>query len=204
MKSDTATSETLNSREYWVSKAIGFVRGIGLTVTISEEADLKDAFIPYVRVEAGGMTISGAVFPGDILHEAGHLAVIPGDFRPLAVDSLSAVMNAMTKYIENNPHGLAQWPEDPTSRAILQSGEAEATAWQYAAAQAIGLPDEWLFPPDSYEGESAQVLQYLKSKTHLGVNGLQAAGWTVQRKQEYRESAVFPALNFWLHPGTTA
>ncbi|MCC5612526.1 hypothetical protein LC612_38995 [Nostoc sp. CHAB 5834] len=196
--------EILNSREYWVAKAIEFVQGLGLPVTITEDADLTDTFIPYVRVEAGGLTISGAVFPGDILHEAGHLAVIPGDFRPLAVDSLSAVMDAMTKYIENNPHGLTQWPEDPLSRAILQSGEAEATAWQYAAAQAIGLPDEWLFPADSYDGGSAHVLQDLKTRTYLGVNGLQAAGWTVQRKQEYRESAVFPALNFWLHPGTLA
>lgn len=192
-----------DERAVWARRAMDFVRSIGIKVEeIPAQADLDGSFLPNVRVVNGSLEVVAAeVFPGDILHEAGHLAVIPAPFRPLATGDLSAVEEAMGAYLEANPDGLAKWPEDPVSRAIFQSSDQEATAWQFAAAKAMQLPDVWLFPEDSYDGEADVVLQRLQVNEYMGINGLQAAGWTQVRKNPVKKAPVFPELAFWLHPG---
>jgi hypothetical protein len=60
---------------------IDFLRGIGLRV---DEADLlEDTFLPGVRVAPGGIAVDRARlrWPGDLLHEAGHVAVMPAADR---------------------------------------------------------------------------------------------------------------------------
>lgn len=188
------------SREQWAYRAIEFVRSIGLSVTTVDD-ELSGSFVPGIRVEAGGLLVNlEKVFPGDVLHETGHLAVMPGQFRPKAKGTLNAVFRDMTDHLEANPEGLGMWPEDPTCRAILQCADPEATAWQYAAAQHIGLPDEWLFPEGSFEGNSKEILLGLKMSSYMGINGLQAAGWTKLRALARAPLPVYPKLAFWLHP----
>lgn len=55
---------------------IDFLREIGLCV---EERDLSDkTFLPGILVEKGGLIVDRVKlrYPGDLLHEAGHLAVV--------------------------------------------------------------------------------------------------------------------------------
>lgn len=183
----------------WTARVIEFVRDIGLEVEACPQAS---GFLPHVRIVRGGLHVVPAqVFPGDILHEAGHLAVIPSRFRPLAQDDLEGVFEAMGRHLQDNPDGLGCWPEDTLCRAILQSGEAEATAWQYAAARHIGLPDALLFPPGSFDGGAEDVLGALTQGRHLGINGLRAAHWTRTSLRAPGALPVYPELAFWLHPG---
>ena len=189
--------------EYWARIACDFVRSIGIPVQLTEEnAALAGGFLPKIQVSAGGLIVDVTqVFPGDILHEAGHLAVIPAVFRPQASGHLEAVHAAMSSHLQENIEGLMSCPEDPVCRAIMQADDPESTAWQYAAAQAIGLPDEWLFPEDAFDGEAANTLAALRARQYLGINGLQAAGWTVLRRNPRRDVPEYPKLAFWLHGG---
>ena len=186
-------------RLHWVRACISFVQGIGLEV-VTRDSGVR-GFIEGVRVRAGVLHVGlDTVFPGDVLHEAAHLALIPLRFRHLADGDLRDVNKAMRNYVEAHGEGLMRHPEDPLCRAVLQADEQEAAAWQYAAALKVGLPDVWLFPDDAFEGNGKAVLQYLKLKRHMGINGLQAARWTLVRKNPHIDLPVYPELAHWLCP----
>jgi hypothetical protein len=194
--------ENPEERQRWLERAVEFVRSIGLSVKLVGNHPLEPgSFLPQIRIRAGGLEVREDAFPGDVLHEAGHIAVLPPAFRPLADKNLRAAFAAARAYCDEHGDGLMAHPEDPVVRALLQCSDPEATAWQYAAANAIGLPDAWLFPAGSYEGNQETVLQMLKLNRHFGINGLQAAGWTQVSRNPYRATPVYPALAFWLHPG---
>lgn len=190
-------------KSYWTQRVIEFLRSIGLTVEVSDEAAAPpESFLPGVMVRNGGLVVYPGAFPGDLLHEAGHLCTLCSPFRELADGNLSKAFAEITRYMRANPEGLLKWPEDPVSRAAMQCSDPEATAWQYAAAQHIGLPDKWLFPKGSYAGNAATTLMALKTNSYMGINGLQAAGWTYARRNPSRpEQLVYPKLAFWMHPG---
>ena len=186
-------------RQAWAAQCAEFVRSIGIPVTFVEQP--AGGFLPHVRVCQGGLRVDPAhAYPGDILHEAAHVAVVPAKFRALADGDLREVNRAMQEWLETHGDGLSTYPEDPLCRAILQADEQEATAWQFAAAQHIGLPDRWLFPPGSYEGNGPELLQQLKGNAHMGIHGLQAANWTAVRASSAMGRPVFPKLARWLAP----
>lgn len=191
-----------DERVHWARAALDFVRSIGLRVEESSAPELASTFVPGVRIVDGGLVIdTSIVYPGDILHEAGHIATMPAKFRPKANGTLGAVFREMGQYLEANPSKLGAWPEDPVCRAILQCGEAEAAAWQYAAAQHIDMPAKWLFPKGSFNGNSKDTLLRLQANSYFGINGLQAAGWTRVREMGDTRFPLYPKLAFWLHGG---
>lgn len=166
------------------------IRALGVPVR-TYDAPHPRAILPGVWIESGILGVCPwAVMPGDILHEAGHLAVWPSRFRhligPGSIDEVDmpharAVLEYMTSR-EAFSLGVDHW----LFRALLQSGEDEANAWSYAAALAVDLPPEQVFmhryPGDvphrhqPYQGEGESVMWGLVRGSSLGINGLQAAG----------------------------
>jgi hypothetical protein len=189
----------LNNRLGWSRKAFEFVKSIGLPITVASAEAVAKAFTPHILIRDGEMLVDlDNVFPGDILHEAAHVAITPPKFRALCNGGLKAVFKAMRDFAMENPTGLHTYPENALVRAIMQCDEQEAIAWQYAAAREIELPDEWLFPEGSFEGHGDDHLIRLKLSSHYGINGLQAAKWTVIRKNPHIDLPVYPKLAFWL------
>lgn len=196
------TFEQMMEKLKWAHAAADFVRSIGIPVHEGTPADVAGSFVPHLRVAKGELVVNlDEVYPGDILHEAGHLATIPAQFRHLADGTLRVVFKAMDQYLKDNPQGLGAWPEDPICRGILQCGEAEAAAWQYAAAQEIGMPDVWLFPEGSFQGEAEETLMRLKANAYFGINGLQAANWTRVHAMGNPALPHYPKMAFWLYGG---
>ena len=126
----------------------------------------------------------------DLLHEAGHLALIPGRFRPGMNGDLSDGFTVMFKALD----ALDLPPDDPLSRAALQCSDPEATAWAWAAGTALGLPPETIITDDQYDGEGASIRQMLSMRLYLGIHGLIHAGLCLPP----RNPGGFPALTRWL------
>lgn len=133
--------------------------------------------------------------PGDILHEAAHLAVLPACIREVAApgDIEKFIGPAITKYMRSHPNAFG-YPEDPVARACMQAGDMEAIAWAYAAAIDAKV-DPWLTCAkgfgDPETGEATFI--GLQLRQHLGINGLQCSGFLDSTKD-------FPKLKFWRHP----
>jgi hypothetical protein len=136
------------------ARIVTFLREIGLDV---EPADLRDAsFLPGIAVERGALRYDEArlAYPGDLLHEAAHVAVAPPQARERMTGDVAVP-------------GL--------DMAML---EIAAVPWSYAAALAIGIDPALVFHGGGYRGKSPGLLRTFAAGVYPGVNLLVEAGMT--------------------------
>lgn len=155
---------------------VDFLNGIGID---TREGHVPAAsFLPGVRIERGGLVYDRAMpWPGDLLHEAGHIATAPASLRPGLSDDV----------------GL------PAS--VPYATEAEATAWAYAAVRHLGLEPAVLFHSGGYHGASDQLLATYGAGVYLGAAGLAQAGMTtVGAAARESGAACYPEMSRWLRP----
>ncbi|MFX0557694.1 hypothetical protein ACOCEA_12915 [Maribacter sp. CXY002] len=84
-------------------------------------------------------------YPGDLLHEAGHIAVTEETIRPLLG----------SKEIDNS------WPTD--------GEELAAILWSYAASCHLNLDLEVVFHPDGYKNEASWLIEQFNNKNYLAL-----------------------------------
>ena len=154
-----------------VARIFAFLAQIGIGVV---ESDLPSTFLPGVGIRGGCLHVdrSRLLWPGDLLHEAGHIAVTPERSRSTLDGEVAA---------EVAPH----------------AGEVEATAWAWAALLALGLPAEVLFHPGGYRGHSAGLIRTFSLGVYPGAAGLAAAGMTSLRR-DHRGAPPYPHMLHWL------
>jgi hypothetical protein len=130
------------------SKIAGFLARIGVPVTLEPAGD---GLLPGLTVRDGGIVADpGRLFyPGDLLHEAGHIAVTEPARRPT----------------------LSQVSDDPGE-------EMAAIAWSWAAAAELGLDPVLVFHADGYRGGSATIIECFSTGRWFGVPLLACWGMT--------------------------
>ena len=158
-------------------RIVAFLRGIGLPVTEGSVPD--DCFLPGVRIHHGTLVFDRQrlQWPGDLLHEAGHIAVTPAASRAALSDALAT---------QDEPaHG----------------GEAEATAWAYAACMKIGLDAAVLFHPGGYHGHAEALIATFSMGVYPGSAGLARCGMTVAGPpSDGVTGGRYPDMLLWLRP----
>ena len=150
-----------------------FLNKIGIPTT--QETLEMDTFLPGVSIELGQIKYDRdkVLSPGDLLHEAGHIAV-----------SLSrATMSG----------NVGEGKQDAM-------GEEIATIlWSYAALRAIGLRDTSVFHEQGYKGQSDWHLDLMRSGTY---NGLPLLEWMGLTAAPPKAAALgiepFPHMIRWL------
>jgi hypothetical protein len=156
-------------------RIIDFLESIGISVSRGHVDDAS--FLPGIEVVSGGLVIdeSKLRFPGDLLHEAGHLAVTPSRER-------------------GNLSGEVQTPG-----SVPEVIEVEAMLWSYAAAIHLELDPRVVFHKDGYHGRSESLLLNFSMGLYLGLNGLEDAGMTLsQASAAERGAEPFPVMQKWL------
>ncbi len=154
-------------------RIIGFLREIGIPVSIGTID--TDTFLPGILIQGGGMLVDPAklTYPGDLLHEAGHIAVMmPEDREQLAGDAAKGGMG----------------------------DEIVAILWSFAAAQKINLPEEIIFHPGGYKGASAWYIdQFRNQQNYIGLPLLEWMGLTASpAKAQTLGVPPFPHMLQWL------
>jgi hypothetical protein len=146
-----------------------FLTEIGLE---TQETTLPDdTFLPGLLIDGGRLFIDPARlrYPGDVLHEAGHLAVTPAAERALLSGNI-----------------MAGKPE----QVGTDGEEIVAMLWSYAACEAIGMPPEIVFHPDGYRGSSKWILDNFRQRNYPGLPLLVWMGLTT--------TEGFPKMTRWL------
>ena len=153
---------------------VNFLLEIGLDVQIASFED--DGFLPGIKLERGALLIDEAKlkYPGDLLHEAGHLAV------KSPIERLETTLNAGSDGAE----------------------EMMSIAWSYAAAVHLGIPLEVLFHEHGYKGGGDSLIETFTQGRGFGVPMLQWLGMTADAKRaEGLGIAPFPHMIQWLSNG---
>jgi hypothetical protein len=185
-------------------RIVAFIQDLGIPI---RDGDVPaDAFLPGVRIEGGGLVIDRAALftPGDLLHEAGHLAVVPARYRHRIgadVDAGVAEVRAQAK---------ASGDADPVLDGLEGlGGELQAIAWSYAACCHLELPLEIVFRPGAYGTDKnggahpMMIAQQIELGFFPGLHRLIQAGMTAQPQSLLHPDAPpggFPAMRLWLQP----
>lgn len=156
---------------------VTFLREIGMEVQEGEGA--HGGFLPGVNIHAGAIHFDPAtlVGAGDLLHEAGHIVVVPRRCWPRLGRDLQSDIEALARD-ETGPDGTA----DPQLARAVQMGEFMSQAWSYAVTLHLGLSSECVFFPGSYQRDRYEdthpMLAWLERGTHHGLMALARAGMT--------------------------
>ncbi|ASS50694.1 MAG: hypothetical protein A3D31_14125 [Candidatus Fluviicola riflensis] len=158
------------NEHHYLPKILSFLSEIGIPV--HEKTLPPDTFLPGLDLGPGCLHVdfNQLKYPGDLLHEAGHLAVTTPEQRTLIG----------TDAIEQ------PWPTD--------GEEIVAVLWSFAAAKHIDLPLNVLFHPNGYKGQSDWLIESFESGTYVGLPLLEWMGLTGPQDSE----DAFPKMKRWL------
>jgi hypothetical protein len=152
------------------TRIIHWLQEIGLSVRLGPVG--ADSVLPGVTLEPGGLVVDAErlLYPGDLLHEAGHLAVM-----------LPAERAATGSHAGSN-----------------MGDEIAAQTWSYAAAVELGLAPETVFHPAGYKGAAATLIEtYRDGKA--GVPLLQWMGLTLDAvRAAAAGTPAYPHMIRWL------
>jgi hypothetical protein len=146
-----------------------FVRNIGIDVraaTLPEKT-----ILPGFDIRHGAIVVdeTRVTHPGDILHEAGHLAV--------------------TDPLKRNAPTLSPTPAE----------EMTSIAWSYAALRHLALDPAIVFHDDGYKGEAASLIENFTAGRYFGVPMLQFYGMAVEPRRAVETGAEpYPHMLRWL------
>jgi len=158
-----------------LGKCIQFLNNIGIPVSFRKIE--SGCFLPGLLIEQGGIVIDNEalLYPGDILHEAGHIAVVPAGRRSLL-----------------------------NQQAIVESKEREteemmAIAWSYAACIHLSIDPFFVFHEEGYRGGRDFITDSCRDKNYIGLAMLENIGMTVNEKKAKRSNhLVYPHMIKWL------
>lgn len=82
----------------------------------------------------------------------------------------------------------------------MQAGDAEATAWAWAAGKHLGLVEKLVVRDQDYSNDGASVRLGLSLCAYLGINGLAHAGFCAPSRYVAMHTGrpAFPKLSKWL------
>jgi hypothetical protein len=133
-------------------RIIAFVESVGIAV---REGPIDgETFMPGMAVRDGALTVDRRTlrWPGDLLHEAGHIAVTDPASR------------AGTSCVSPDP-----------------GEEMAAIAWSYAAARAMDIDAALVFHDGGYKGGGGWIADAFASGGNVGVPMLVWFGMTTDR-----------------------
>lgn len=134
------------------------------------------SFLPGLKMHEGTLIIDAEklLYPGDILHEAGHLATASPDVRATMTDNL---------------------PDCDTHL----SGEMMAMSWSYAACIYIGISPDVVFHPYGYRGGSETLLRNYAEERYIALPMLEWTGMAYDKKKAAQLNIrPFPNMVKWL------
>lgn len=165
---------TIKNQSPELEKVLLFLNEIGIDVV---EKELETTFLPGLSLGPNCLYIDfeKLLYPGDILHEAGHLTVTTSAERKIAGTSEMA----------------SDWP--------TQGEEMGAILWSFAAAKHLELPVEFVFHPNGYKNESEWLISNFTNETYIGLPFLEWIGIALGKERAAKEGKeAFPKMLKWL------
>ena len=166
---DSLRNQTQEFQDPLVLDLVTFVRSVGIQVQACA-ISWRTQF-PGLDIRAGAILVdeNQLIHPGNILHEAGHIAV-------------------------HDPDRRAELKFSPS-----KGEELSALAWSYAATVHLGLSSELVFYPGSYGGWDTSLVENFTEGRYLGVPLLQRYGMAIEERfASERGVKPYPYMLRWV------
>lgn len=153
-----------------INKLLEFLKSIDIKVI---EEDFKgETFLPGLKIQDGCLLINKhtLLYPGDILHEAGHIAVVSGCERYALSDNVTV------------------------NRPGKEGEEMAVILWSYAACLHLRIDPKIVFHKDGYKGNSDWLLENFEQKKYIGLPLLVWMGMA----SDQHSGNCFPNMIKWL------
>ena len=153
------------------ARITAFLHEIGIPTRVTELTG--STVLHGIRIERGTILYDEAklLYPGDLLHEGGQLAMMTSEQRLAAI----------------------------ADTGVDGGFEMAAIAWSYAAALHIGIDLTIVFHPHGYFGGSQNILTNFSQGNFFGVPILQWLNMTVEpSKRGPHDPEHFPHMKKWL------
>jgi hypothetical protein len=166
----------METNETVTEKMVDFINSIGIPCKPKQLGD--DTFLPGIQITSGCIFYDPEKmkYPGDLLHEAGHLAMLL-------------------------PEDRAATGTPDKINGDLEAGGAEmgAIIWSWAAVKHIGLEPNVVFHEHGYRGGADNLINNFNEGQYFGHELLQWMGMTtaVVRGDDTAEF-MFPKMKNWL------
>jgi hypothetical protein len=157
-----------------IDKCIAFLNSIGISVVFKKIE--SGSFLPGLCIENGAIIIDADALqhPGDILHEAGHIAVVDAASR--------ATLNQ----------------QNITGSAMREAEEMMAIAWSYAACLHLQLDPTIVFHESGYQGGGQKIVDNFRAGRFFGTPMLQFYKMTIEPAHAQPGDLVYPQMLQWL------
>jgi hypothetical protein len=156
-------------------KSVNFLRAIGIPVHFRQIE--TDCFLPGISIANGEIVVDleKLKYPGDILHEAGHIAVVPAIERSTL-----------------NEHAIGQQEQRDAEEMMV-------IAWSYAACVHLNIHAGFVFHDEGYKGGGSYIADSFKNDQYFGVPMLQWVGMALEKKNDDEtDKPVYPAMLQWV------
>jgi hypothetical protein len=152
-------------------QCVDFLQAIGIPVeftTIEEEC-----FLPGFQLSGGKVLVDkdNMKYPGDLLHEAAHIAIVPAAERSTL--TAASIMQ----------------------RPMREAEEMMAIAWTYAACVHLGIHPYFVLHQEGYQNGGNEIADNFMAGRYFGVPMLQ---WTGMCAASDAEGPKYPAMLHWL------
>ena len=156
------------------SKCTPFLKSIGIEIIFRKIDAIS--FLPGLLIENGHIIVDREklLYPGDILHEAGHIAVTPAIDRSFLNDQ---------KVLESKSR---------------ETEEMMAIAWSYAACLFLELDPLIVFHASGYNGTGEGIMENFQNGSFFGIPSLQWCGMTTEPGRSRNGEEVYPQMMKWL------
>lgn len=164
-----------NAMDQATATCLDFIRSLGIEIQACTLPDTT--FLPGLELAPNCIRIDWQKlkYPGDLLHEAGHLAVTPKRQR----------------FAIGTPESVQPWPD--------QGEEMGALLWSYAALRHLQLPPEFVFHPHGYKNDAAWLVEQFNQGNYIGMPILEWAGLALGRERAQAEGQpAFPQMLKWM------
>lgn len=154
-----------------------FINSIGIRMLYATLE--QDTFLPGIFIDRGVLVVDKKklLYPGDLLHEAGHIAVMKEEDR---------------YQIQGNV-GIAKKENEAAGEELM------AIAWSYAALVHLKLSPEIVFHPQGYKGASEWYIDLFCNGTYIGLPMLQWIGMCYdQANAQIHKTKPYPYMQKWL------
>ncbi|CAM1365257.1 conserved hypothetical protein [Tenacibaculum sediminilitoris] len=151
-----------------------FIEEIGINIIFQEIEET--CFLPGLKLYKGAILVDKTKlqYPGDLLHEAGHIAITLPEHRHLIGTS---------RMPEN-------WPSD--------GDEIATVIWSFAALSKLQLAPEVVFHENGYKNQSKWLIEQFENKNYIGLPLLEWMGLCHQNNNKDSSHLAFPHMIKWL------